>query len=630
MLYEAYQNKINRIAKVLSAFVKMLPYIIAVLAVIAAAGTTLMASKGSVIGFQCSEEITYGNLPECSAKGFLSDVQYEYRKSSESEWQAGLPKFPGTYAVRAVGTNIFGNDRYSKEKTLLILPKALNVRSESEMEYGDVPKISAEGLVFGDRIVCEGFISAPHGDGSESTDAILVLDVTPDAKAISIFDENGNDVTSAYRLLTETMKVSVVKRNLSVQIEDISKIYDGTPLSGGTHHLTSGSLLEGDALSFTFTDSQTNAGVAENLPSAKVFNANGEDVTAFYRLEIKAGKLIVEKRPVSVTTGSKTEIYSANAVECPEFTVDPLQAPLADHTIVMDSCAKPIHAGAHKNIMEFHVVDVNGVDQTANYALNVIAGTIEILPRPITVTTGNLIYLYDGSPKLSTERYTLSGSLISGHRHQFAENFSFENAGVYENKLLIEILDAAGENVTENYEITYAYGTLTIEKVRITVITPSLSVTYDGTPWKFSKSAVIGGDGWNEDKYKVQAIDAPSIQRVGTIENCYTVKVLETEGDKDVTENFEITYQYGTLTMTPRPLTIQTGSETWTYDGESHTCTSYVLKNGTNLAINDTIENGDFAALKDVGEAKNEWGIFDIKNKNGESVLSQYQRMGNL
>ncbi len=629
MLYETYQKKINRIADLLAKLLRMLPFIIAGFVAILLSVTALLAVKGIVSGFQCETELTYGSLPECSAKAFLSDVRYEFREMPNGEWQDGLPKFPGTYAVRAVGQTVFGNDRYSKEETVLILQKPLSVFSETAMEYGDLPKIIADGLVEQDRIVCDEFVFAPSdGDDFTNEDSILVLKVTPDLNAVSIFDENGNDVTSAYLLQTEKKTVFVKKRHLSIEIADSSKVYDGTPLSSEKYQITDGSLLSGDMLVFEFSASLTEAGETENLPSVKILNSEQEDVTAFYQIDIKAGTLTVEKRPVIITTGSISGIfYSGNEVSFPEFTIDPLNAPIDGHKIVLESYFKPINAGTHNNTMQFHIEDANGEDQTKNYSLTVTEGTIKILPLPIQVTTGDIKYQYDGLSKYSQETYTFSGTLVSGHRHQLAKTFSFENAGAYENKVLISILNAAGEDVTENYDITYNYGTLTIEKIRITVITPSAQWVYDGTLHSFAEIEVYSTTGWNtNDRFKVMPHEPKAVKYVGSSENSFLVKVIRTENGLDVTENFDITYQYGTLTVTERPLVIQTGSMEWIYIGINLSCADYVFLNGTSLADDDVIILKDLTVLKNVGVAENIWYDFDIITKgNKERVLSQYQ-----
>lgn len=629
MLYETYQKKINRIANLLAKLLKALPFIIAGFAAVFLAVTAVLAAKGTVSGFHCTEELTYGALPECSAKAFLSDVRYEYREMPDGDWTAGLPKFPGTYSVRAVGTTVFGNDRCSDEKTVLIFPKSLTVFTEQAMAYGDTPKVLADGLVGNDRIVCEKFIFAPCDPNDfVTTDSILGLEVTPDIGSVSIFDENDNDVTSAYTLQPEKKTVSVTKRPILLEITDCSKVYDGTPLSSEEYQIANGSLLPGDVLVLEFTASLIDVGETENLPSVKILNAEQEDVTDFYQIDIRAGKLTVEKRPVSITTGTLTGVsYSESEISCPEFTVDPLTALVSGHRVVMESYAKHVNAGTYQNTMQFRIEDAGGNDVTENYALKVTEGTIKILPLPLRVTTESVTYRYSGAPIFTTEAYTFSGTLLSGHYHQFSKSFSYENAGIYENKVLISILNAAGEDVTANYKITYDYGTFTIEKIRITIITPSKEWVYDGEEHGYTEIEVIGENGWNANgKYKVFPYNTTRVKYVSVNENRCLVQVIRTEnGDSNATENFDITYQYGTLTVTPRPLVIQTGSAEWIYDGEVHSCSDYVLLNGTSLVEDEFIIANRLTVLKNVGKTSNVWESFDIQDKNGVSRLSQYQ-----
>jgi peptidoglycan/LPS O-acetylase OafA/YrhL len=53
MLYEAYQKKINRIARILARIVRLLPLIIAILAVTAALIAGYAVIKGMVVSTEC-------------------------------------------------------------------------------------------------------------------------------------------------------------------------------------------------------------------------------------------------------------------------------------------------------------------------------------------------------------------------------------------------------------------------------------------------------------------------------------------------------------------------------------------------------------------------------------------------
>ena len=53
MLYEVYQKKINRIARILSRIVRLLPLIVSIFAVIASMTAGYMVLKGMVFSMTC-------------------------------------------------------------------------------------------------------------------------------------------------------------------------------------------------------------------------------------------------------------------------------------------------------------------------------------------------------------------------------------------------------------------------------------------------------------------------------------------------------------------------------------------------------------------------------------------------
>ena len=624
MLYENYQKKINRIADILARILRLLPVIITAIAVMGAAVIGLLAAKGTISQFSCQSEIIYGDSLVCSAKAFLSDVRYEYRMNSEEAWVDGLPKLTGTYAVRAVSEDAFGNPRYGKEEKVVILPKNITVGCMGEMEYGDAPQALSQGTVGSDRIVCENFVMEPCEHGKiTNEDLIRVMDVTPVQEQITVLDENGNDITFAYVIQAEKTEVSVVKRKLEIKVQDAEKIYDGTPLASEIYEFISGSLLEGERLVPTFADSLTNVGEIQNIPTFRVMNAKDEDVTDFYRIFSEAGKLTVNKRPVAITTGSLPDVfYSGNSVECPDFVCDPALAPIEGHSLILVSYLRFTEAGTHNNEMIFRIEDADGNDVIGNYDLIFTEGKITILPLPITVTTEDFTYPYDATEKIS-DQYAVSGTLLQGHTHSLMSPLSFINAGAYENALKIIIQDEQGRNVTSNYDVTYQYGTVTIEKMRITVTTESREWVYDG---QFHDHAfyTVGGFQLPLENYDIQAEDLSTFKYVGTYENNISLEIKDKKTGEFVTQNFDIAYQYGILTIKPRSVTIHTNSGTWLYDGEEHYLTDYTVENGEDLVVGERFVIGDLTKIQNAGKVFNIWSDIDIVETDNNSVLDQY------
>lgn len=153
MLYENYQNKIQRIAEILRRIFRRLPIIIAIASVIFAAIIALTFSKGIITGVSFPESVEYGEAISGSASAFMSKATLEYSKKGENAWSAQIPVMPGEYDVRASAQAAFGMTRYGKVLSFTITPKKISVTvGDSSVRYGDMPNVYAV-LANKDRLV---------------------------------------------------------------------------------------------------------------------------------------------------------------------------------------------------------------------------------------------------------------------------------------------------------------------------------------------------------------------------------------------------------------------------------------------------------------------------------------------
>ena len=65
------------------------------------------------------------------------------------------------------------------------------------------------------------------------------------------------------------------------------------------------------------------------------------------------------------------------------------------------------------------------------------------------------------------------------------------------------------------------------------------------------------------------------IVEAGTKENATSICIFDETG-KDVTGNYAVAYRKGTLTVTRRPVVIETAGNSWVYDGKLHTDLSLI------------------------------------------------------
>lgn len=589
MLYDAYKERILKIVRILDYIRRHAIVISAAAALLLATVITLLATKGLVGDVKGPAEITYGETYVAKVSAFLSSSHLEYRAEG-GQWSTEVPIYPGTYTVRGVGKSSGGKPRYGKETTLTILKKVVDVTTaESEIEYGFLPQIQEKGLVYGDLLRCEDFVFEDP--------VSAVTNITPIAESITIYAKDGRDVTDAYILHPVTTAITRTPRPISVTVQEAVHEYDGQKFTYEVYEQSGGTLVEGDVLQAKFTASLTDAGRLENAPTLQILNGEGRDVTHLYAIRKQYGDLVVEKRPLVITTASDTFLYDGADKTTTGFDVDAGTPLVPGHRIEVAAASGHRNVGSYENTLTFRVLTPDGRDVTSNYAITTINGTVKIDPRPITVTTAGGEWIYDGVAHSAPEA-TVEG-LVQGHVLFVQTASSITDAGSKQNELSVDII-ADKELVTANYAITYLYGTLTVSKRPVTIKTASRAWTYDDKPHSITTYEVLSELDL-VPTHKIQFINAASITDVGSIDNTTGGVEVYMSGQMEVTDNYEITEQYGTLTIQQRPVRLQPITESVVYDGQPHG--DRIL--ATNLALVDghTVSATVSGVRTDVGTA---------------------------
>lgn len=634
MLYENYQKKILRVAGVLAKIVRLLPLIITAMALVIATVVTLLAVKGTVGELSCSTEVVYGEQVQCEAKAFLSRVRYEY-SADGSTWSEEHPRFPGNYWVRAVGNGSFGGEKYGEPKSFTVLPKKITVSvAESEIVYGDVLSLSAD-TVYNDVAACDRYITDDKwlATGIADTYPELVdpygglayfkkLEITPDSKNITILDENGNDVTACYTFETITTDITLKYREITVLVESATHIYDGIPFSFEEYKLTGGSLKEGDKIIATFDDSLEALGWIKNSPVIKIVSENGIDVTGYYVIDEDFGSLNVEPRPLIIETGSREAVYRGSSLNCYDYQVDPNTTLIEGHSLKVVSGTSVKDCGEYENFLDFRIVDENGIEKTEYYSIVLKTGTIKITPKKLEVFTGDGTWEYDGSVHNESGlgmNYYANGLLLE---HDIMvevinDDCTICDVGVKKNMCEVVVYDWGSkdvDDVTRNYEIEYKYGKLEVTPRPLTVTTPDDYWIYDGEEHSSTKYSYKGRLSFHTVEVKT---DPVTIRDLGTVENKVEIKLVDKDG-KDKTENYSITYKFGTLEIAIRPVSLRTQGYTWIYDGEAHTWEEFYPVSELGIVDGEFLEITGWASVTDAGSTDNTIGDYVVYRKNNK------------
>ena len=586
MQYENYERKVNKVANFMKLVFKHMKKIIITASVMLATTVTLLATRGIIVSAEsCPLEINYGEELAYSADAFISKVTYEYKPFDEDEWSSEMPKTPGVYNVRAVAKATFGY-RYGKEETFTIHPKPVTVYIKSaSVVYGDMPSVNAD-MAFSDTIECSRFVYNETGDI-----------VKPDPAGIKAVDPEGNDVSSCYVFSVSDVgqKITIVNRPITVTVSDVSKMYDGLSLTSDKFTLD-GTLASGDRMDISFVGSITAVGNTKNNASIKIFNAVGDDVTYRYDVKNISGTLTVTERQIVLTTGSKEWMYDALVHDNNLYSVDGDHGIVAGHTLTLSGWADITNVGSMQNSVGYAIKDSGGNDVSKNYKVNENFGTLSVTPRPIIVETHSNTYTYDGSYH-THEIFTLSGEglgvgdviTLSGW------NFAIDAGSIENSASSVVIENSGGYTVTDNYTLEYKWGELTVNKLALTLSSATETVKYTGS--EYTNSNIYGGTLAFGDRFVINS--ATAVKSVGVYENKLDFTIYSDSRGLDVTDNYDITFNAGTITVTKRYITVSTENRVWTYEGYDLFDTS-VIVSGDGLAYGEYTVIGEYTTVKNV------------------------------
>lgn len=373
------------------------------------------------------------------------------------------------------------------------------------------------------------------------------------------------DVTRNYEITRIPGTLVINPKVVKVLTGSAQKPYDGTPLT--CHEFSFPDLeyqpLEGDEVSLSITGKRTLEGQSENICSQRFTTVYDSifkrDVTHNYIFEYEYGVLtIYYHATLQITAASANKVYDGLPLTNAEYICRILDGTLADgHRVEVVLSGSQTDYGTSDNaIVSYRVLDENNKDVTISYQITTQNGTLRVDQRSILVYTGSAEKAYDGLPLTNSEYGIAEDSeygLLSGHTLYLEVVGMQDKAGSSENRCLKErtkILAQDETEVTKNYQINYAYGTLTIHSLaKISIITSTATKVYDGMPLTSSEYEYVYIEGALKSGHRLQVITTGTITDPGSVPNEATCSVIDQYGN-DVTDYYDITIKFGTLTVT--------------------------------------------------------------------------------
>lgn len=283
--------------------------------------------------------------------------------------------------------------------------------------------------------------------------------------------------------------LNLTKTAIKIKIDDVTKTYDGTPLTGGTYSITEGQLNEGDTINVSYDNSQTNVGSSSTSGKVTITDKNGNDVTKNYDIDLSDGTLVVTKANLDIDVKNSSLTYGEEFND-QSFAIGE-NSSLANGDNITTTYST---TNSNNGKVSFSVTNKNGEDVSSNYNINVTDGngqistsnevTVSINKKDIYIKPNTLTKVYDGKAlevlDNSFTYYNNSDTLVYGDKivfsYVFPDGYYSQNgspssncfSGTYSiNENTIKITNKNNEDVTKYYNINLDNATIGIYQQEI-------------------------------------------------------------------------------------------------------------------------------------------------------------------
>lgn len=559
--------------------------------------------------FYNSAEVTY-NGKDQSVSGFTGTPEgADFSNITVGAHGTDAGTYDAQFANGTVGT-VDKTEKYivvSAKDGKLVIGKA-----EVTLKSADLSKkYDGTALKNGDNALEteSGFV---EGEGATYafTGSQTVVGSSPNAFDYTLNEGTKADnytITKSEGTLKVTDRDETEKYEITVTANSATETYDGTEktvsgVTGTTLTNDKGATFTVEGLSATV--SGTDAGEYTNEVSGTpvVKDAAGNDVTSQFKVKTVNGKLLIDKRAVTIKPKDATKAYDGKPLKATEWEV------VSGSFVDGQSIADPQYDGSQtvpgssESSITWSYAEGTNAD---NYNITAAKGSLTVTDRAdgekyeITVTANSAEFTYDGNEHMAegfkTLEFTVDGNeyTVSG----LSASVSGTDAGTYPNNVTgaAKVMDAADNDVTDQFSVTTESGSLVINKAKATIAPKDATKAYDGTDLKASEFVT---EGFVKDQGVKSATFTGSQLNVGTSKSGIDGYVL---ADGTNANNYDITKGTGNLEVTPVSdevtVAITGNAATLKYNGTEQSVTGYTVACSNGLyTANDFVFTGEAVA----------------------------------
>jgi hypothetical protein len=370
----------------------------------------------------------------------------------------------------------------------------------------------------------------------------------------------GGAKATNYTVTVKPGNLVVSKAVLSIIATNTPSVY-GSPIPSFAYTVIG--LLNGDTVNNAFTGAPnltTLAVPTTPVGAYQISAAVGTLVSTNYSFRFVPGTLTITKAPLTVTANNINGVYGS-AIPNLTYTFSGfLNGDIASKAVT--GLASVSTTATPKSPVGPYPISISvGKLSSGNYSFVFVGGTYTVNPAFLTVAATNLNSVYGSAPPPLT--FAITG-LVNGDTtaaYSGAPTISTtatasSPAGPY------AITPALGTLTSTNYAFQFKTGTLTVAKAPLAVTANTMSNVY-GTPLPTFGYTLVGLV--NGDTPTTAITGTPKLATTALYNSPVGPYAISVNLASVTSANYSLSFVYGTLNITPAPLTITVKSATRAY-----------------------------------------------------------------
>ena len=396
---------------------------------------------------------------------------------------------------------------------------------------------------------------------SASVNYNSAIDLTPTASKSGYefigWNTNKNATTVLSSLKMGTSNVTLYAIYKKIVTVPTNALCTNPTYNGTSQQVTSVTSGDGYTLSGY---SGTNAGSYTVTASLSGFSRWSDGTTANKTITCS-----ISKKAVTVTASSGSKTYDGSALTNATGCSVTSGSVVSGHSVTCSNSGSVTNKGSATNTLSSVVIKSGSTDVSGNYSITKVNGILTVNARATTCTSGSSSRGYNGSALTNTTGGSCT-NLVSGHSATFSgHKGTITNVGSVGNTFGSVVLKSGATDVSGNYSITKANGTLTVNKVNATCPT---TTAYSGNFNNAGHSIGVSGGSGGTIQYSTDNSNWSTTNPSRTVSGSQTTYV-RVVGDSN----------HNTITCTARTITINAVTVTTTFNPNGATLTSQSQSN---------------------------------------------------